>query len=133
MDLKEYFAAHNGLGVMSTADNDGRPNAAIYARPHVRDDDTLAMVMLGRLTHENLKHNPYAHFLFSEQGGGYKGLRLSLKKIGEESDQKVVDSYRRQPSSSKGGSDKECFVVYFEVEKALQLVGSEALGKPLVL
>ena len=127
MDLTDYFANHNGLGVMSTADSDRRPNAAIYARPHMRDDGTLVMVMLGRLTHENLKHNPYAHFLFVEQGGGYKGLRLSLKKMGEESDKKVVDSYRRQPSSSSSGSDKEYFVVYFEIEKALQLVGGEPL------
>ena len=112
---------------MSTADVDGRPNSALYARPHVRDDGTLAMVMLGRLTHENLKQNPYAHFLFVEQGGGYKGLRLSLKKIGEEGDKKVVDSYRRQPSGSQSGSDKECFVVYLEIEKALQLVGGEPL------
>lgn len=127
MDLKEYFASHDGLGVMSTADNAGRPNSAIYARPHVRDDGTLAMVMLGRLTHENLKQNPYAHFLFVEQGGGYKGVRLSLKKIGEELDPQVIASYRRQPSNSKGG-DKECFVVYFEIEKSLQLVGGEPLG-----
>jgi hypothetical protein len=128
MDFKEYFTSHNGLGVMSTADNDGRPNSALYARPHVRDDGTLAMVMLGRLTHENLKHNPYAYFLFVEQGAGYKGLRLSLKKIGEERDPQVIAGYRRQPSNGKGAGDKECFVVYFEIEKALQLVGGEPVS-----
>lgn len=127
MDLKEYFDLHNGLGVLSTADNDGRVNAALYARPHVRDDDTLAMVMLGRLTFDNLKHNPYAHYLFVEQGDGYNGVRLSLKKIGEESDKKVVDSYRRQIRGSSDASNKECFVVYFAIEKSLPLVGSEPL------
>lgn len=127
MDLKEYFSSHAGLGVMSTADSDGRPNSALYARPHVRDDGTLAMVMLGRLTHENLKHNPYAHFLFVEQGAGYKGVRLSLKKISEELDSQVIASYRRQPSLGKGSGDKECFVIYFEIEKSLQLVGGEPL------
>jgi len=127
MDLKEYFTNHVGLGVMSTSGSDGRPNAAIYARPHVRDDGSLAMVMLGRLTYENLKQNPYAHFLFSEQGDSYKGLRLSLKKIDEELDPQVIASYRRQPSNGKGSGDKECFVIYFEIEKALQLVGGETI------
>lgn len=126
MDLKEYFSKHSGLGVMSTVDCDGRPNSALYARPHFRDDGALAMVMLGRLTHENLEHNPYAHFLFVEEGGGYKGVRLSLKKIGEELDPQVIASYRRQPKST-AASEKECFVVYFQIEKALKLVGGELI------
>ena len=34
MDLMRCFEEHTGFGVLSTADKDGRVNAAVYARPH---------------------------------------------------------------------------------------------------
>lgn len=38
MDLKEYFTSTNGLGVLSTADEKGKVNAAVYSKPEVIDD-----------------------------------------------------------------------------------------------
>jgi hypothetical protein len=35
MKLKEYFENTRGTGVLSTADNEGKVDAAIYSRPHV--------------------------------------------------------------------------------------------------
>jgi hypothetical protein len=47
MQLREYFESKKGVGVMSTADLQGRVNAAIYARPHVMDDGTIAFIIPG--------------------------------------------------------------------------------------
>jgi hypothetical protein len=55
MTLKEYFEETYGTGVLSTADSEGKVDAAIYSTPHVFDDGTLAFIMRERLTHHNLQ------------------------------------------------------------------------------
>ncbi|MDX2454834.1 pyridoxamine 5'-phosphate oxidase family protein, partial [Desulfosarcina sp.] len=85
MNHKTYFEETKGMGVLSTADGEGRVNAAVYARPHVMDDGSLAFVMRDRLSHNNLQSNPRAAYLFREEGPGYKGIRLHLTKTHEES------------------------------------------------
>jgi hypothetical protein len=96
MELKEYFESTNGTGVLSTADSEGKVDAAVYARPHILDDGSAAFIMLDRLTHHNLQSNPHAAYLFIEEGPGYRGLQtnsrgsaLRLKRIR----QKVPDSW----------------------------------------
>ncbi len=126
MDLKNYFETYDGTGILSTADTAGRVDAAIYARPHVLHDGTVAMIMLDRLTHKNLQENPYAVYLFMEQGSGYSGIRMFLKKVREDDDQQLINSMsRRNLSSEEEGTHGDKFIVYFEVEKTLKLVGSE--------
>lgn len=124
MNLKEYFEKKKGLGVLSTADGKGRVNAAIYARPHVMDDGTLAFIMPDRLTHHNLQSNPHAAYLFREEGPGYKGTRVHLTKVREETNSELLHSLRRKfyPPEIE---DKEGprSIVFFEVDKVLPLIG----------
>ena len=82
-ELKAYFENTEGFGVLSTADADGKVDAAAYARPHFMEDGTIAFIMRDRLTHHNLQANPHAHYLFRESAAGYKGKRLFLAKAGE--------------------------------------------------
>ena len=44
MKLSEYFEHVRGIGVLATADAQGKVNVAVYARPHFldEDDDTTA-------------------------------------------------------------------------------------------
>ena len=76
MDLKQYFEDTKGIGILATADAEGKVDAAVYARPNIMEDDSLAFIMRDRLTHHNLQSNPYATYLFVEKGPGYKGKRL---------------------------------------------------------
>ena len=96
MNLQEYFENKKGLGVLSTADGEGRVNSAIYARPHVMDDGTLAFIMPDRLTHHNLQSNPHAAYLFRENEPGYKGKRIHLTKVREETNTELLHSLRRK-------------------------------------
>jgi len=80
MTLKEYFHNTKGTGVLATADNKGRTDAAIYSRPHIMDDGSLAFIMRERLSFNNLQSNPYATFLFMEQAAHLNGIRLFMKK-----------------------------------------------------
>ena len=67
----EYFKNTKGIGVLSTADDSGKVNSAIYSRPHILDDGGIAFIMRDRLTHHNLTENPRAAYLFVEEGPGY--------------------------------------------------------------
>jgi len=121
MNLDEYFGITKGVGVLSTADGDGKVDAAIYARPHFMDDGTLAFIMRDRLTHHNLQSNPHATYLFKEDGSGYRGKRLFLTRVGEEENTRLLDSLRRRKSAFGNGEDR--FLVFFELDKELPLVG----------
>ena len=63
-ELKAYFENTKGFGVLSTANADGVVNAAVYSRPHVMDDGSIAVVMNDRLSHKNVLATKKAHFLF---------------------------------------------------------------------
>ncbi len=127
MKFAKYFENKKGVGVLSTADTQGRVNAAIYARPHVLEDGTLAFIMRDRLTHQNIIGNPYAVYLFIENAVGYKGVRLYLKKIKEDRDAELIQTMTRRCLTPEADAAKgPKFIVYFKIEKALQLIGSES-------
>ncbi|MFC1706306.1 pyridoxamine 5'-phosphate oxidase family protein [Planctomycetota bacterium] len=121
MTLKEYFTDTDGLGVLATADGSGRVNTAIYARPHVVDENTVAFIMAERLTHANLDTNPHASFLFKEAGEGYQGKRLHLSKMWEEKDSDLLHEIRRSPACEV---EQGRYLVFFNVDKVLPLVGA---------
>ena len=124
MNLKKYFDENRGVGILATADGEGKVDAAVYARPHVMDDATIAMIMRDRLSHHNLQTNPHAAYLFHEAGSGYKGKRLLLTKIREEKDSDLLNSLRRRKYPDE--QDEAKFVVFFKVNQELPLIGSGA-------
>ena len=122
MELREYFEKNEGRAILSTADGDGKVDAAVYARPHFMEDGTIALIMRDRLTHHNLQSNSHACYLFMEKGPGYKGKRLFLTKVREEQDTELLQSLRRRQYLNE--KDEAKFLVFFQVEKVLPLVGS---------
>jgi hypothetical protein len=123
LNLKEYFDTTKGLGVLSTADSEGKVDAAIYSRPHFLDDGTVALIMRDRLSHHNLQSNPHATYLFKEDGAGYSGKRLYLTKLREEKNSETLESLRRRKRTDESGADR--FLVFFSLDKTLPLVGDE--------
>lgn len=123
MDLKEYFEKADGFSVLSTADKNGVVNAAVYSRPHVMDDGSLALIMNNKLSLSNVRENSKAHFLFREDGSGYKGVRLSLTMVREEQGSELLESLCRRCHSSEGKDDKERSLVFFHVDENRPLIG----------
>jgi hypothetical protein len=121
MKLEEYFDIKKGVGVLSTADSEGKVDAAIYARPHFMEDGSLAFIMRDRLSHHNLQSNPHAAYLFKEEGSGYKGKRLFLTRVREEQNTELLESLKRRKSAYGNGEDR--FIVFFKLDKTLPLVG----------
>jgi hypothetical protein len=123
MELTEYFKNTEGFGVLATADGDGKVNSAVYARPHVMEDGSLAFIMRDRLSHKNLQSNPHATYLFKEDGPGYKGKRVYLTKVREEENSPLIDSLSRRTYRSDEGSKESKFLVYFKLERERPLIG----------
>lgn len=124
MGLSDYFETAEGMGILATADSDGNVDLAIYARPHVADDETVVFVMSDRLSHANLQTNPKAAYMFIEKAEGYSGKRLYLQKIREEDDAELVQSIRRRKRYDQQGEPVSgSSAVYFKVTRIRPLVG----------
>ncbi len=127
MNLAEYFEKSEGRGVLATSDASGRVGIAVYSRPHVIDEHTVAFIMADRQSHANLQSNPRAAYLFMEAGPKYVGKRLYLTKTKEEADQALIDSLRRKKSYTlpEGYKEGPKYLVYFKVDDVLPLVGDK--------
>ena len=124
MKISEYFKTAKGTGMLATADRTGKVNVAVFASPHVMDEETIAFIMTDRSTHANLQSNPNAAYLFmEEEDKKYKGKRLYLTKIREEKDSPMLDSIRRKEYPELKGKE---YLVYFRVDKVLPLIGTGA-------
>ena len=121
--LQDYFESTKGIGVLATADSNGKVDAAIYSHPHFLEEGTLAFIMRDRLTHHNLQSNSSATFLFVEEGAGYKGKRLFLTKAREEKNPELISKIKRRKYTDD--NQEPTFLVYFKVDKELPLIGSQ--------
>ncbi len=128
MTLRDYFAKNQGRSIISTADNDGNVNAAVYATPHLLEEGQIAFIMRDKLTHKNLTENPKASYLFIENGEGVSGIRLYLKKTGEEQDSPRLKELRRRKESKGEEELNPTFLVFFKITKILPLLGSGDTG-----
>ena len=123
MNWSEYFGTKRGKGYLATAGKGGEVDIAVYSRPHVVDDSTLAFGMTDRLTHANLQENPHAVYAFNEERG-FEGVRLYLEKIREEKEGPLLEEIRERADEvvCPGTGDLIKYVVYFRVAKDLPLV-----------
>jgi hypothetical protein len=122
MNQSDYFENTAGTGVLATADSNGNVDIAIYARPHIIDEKTVAFIMNERLSYQNITSNPKAAYLFLEEASGYNGKRLYLTKIKEETDKDMINSIRRKSEKHHEGDLKK-HLVYFRVDRTRALVG----------
>jgi hypothetical protein len=126
MKLSEYFENAKGIGVLATTDASGQVNQALYAKPHFlnkEDDTTCSFIMTQRLSHDNLRHNPSASYLFIEEGEDYAGKRLSLTVMTEETDPEAIQAVRRRVAPTISDEDSR-YLVHFHIEGVRPLVGS---------
>ena len=125
MNLSDYFEKTEGLGILATADSDGKVDLAIYARPQVIDQNTIAFITSDRLTHKNLQSNPNAAYMFVEKGPGYSGKRLYLTKIREQTNPELIESIRRKKRKPDTADRSKKFLVYFRVDNVRPLVSDK--------
>lgn len=125
MDLKQYFEQNTGLGVLATANAKGQVDAAVYARPHIIDEKTIAFIMWDHLTRANVRSNPKACYLFREERSGYVGKRLYLTMTREETDEELIESLSRRRKAYPENDKSKRYLVYFNIDNIRPLVGDE--------
>ena len=125
MSLAEYFENIKGLGVLATSDSDGNVDIAVYSRPYIIDEKTVAFSMLEKLSYSNIQSNPKAAYMFVEQGEGYDGKRLHLTMTGEEKDEERIKEIKQQHSKAKDYDEKVRHLIYFTIDKIRPLVGDK--------
>jgi len=126
MNWREYFEGRRGAGFLATASGAGATNIAVYSRPKVLTDGTLAFGMTDRLTYANLQENPHAVYAFQEEG--FQGVRLYLEKDREEDHGPVLAEVRRRADAvvGPGTGEQVHHLVCFRLVKALALVGDQS-------
>ena len=125
MSLAEYFENIKGLGALATSDCEGNVDIAVYSRPYIIDEKTIAFSMLERLSYSNVQSNPKAAYMFIEQGEEYAGKRLHLTKTGEEKDPERIKEIKQQHTKTREPDEKVRHLIYFTVDKIRPLVGDK--------
>jgi hypothetical protein len=123
MKLAELFP-EGGRGVIGTADANGAVNLAVFATPHVIDEETLAWGFTEGRSLANLKENPHASYLYLAPSRGYSGWRLALTLIKETGEGELLASVKeaamRAAGPQAGAAVKR--VVYFKVDEVRPLI-----------
>lgn len=125
MKLKDYLEGKKGISILSSADREGKCTAAIYSKPRIMDDNTLAFIMRERLTYRNIRDNPHAAYMFIESNPGYQGIRLFLTKIREDNDPNTIARMTRRNLTPEEDREKgPKHLVIFRVDMILPLIGA---------
>jgi len=116
----------DGRGVIATADADGNVDVAVYSRPHFIDENTIVYIMTTAWLIEISSQTPmriYLHGIRRE----IRGKRLYLTKIKEETDPEAINKIRWRKNICVPEDEKnECrFLVYFKIDKVLELFGEK--------
>lgn len=121
--LAEAFAA-GGRGVIATAGRDGTVNLAVYARPHLIDERTVAWGMTDGRTWTNVRENPRAAYLFMHPDPGWSGVRLGLILKEVQATGSLLDAVRASTARMVGDAAAAVVhrVVVFQVVEVRPLI-----------
>ena len=103
--LMEYFNKQPRLGTLSTADKEGKVNAAYFGSPSMIDEKTILMGLGKNRTLGNLQENPHAVFLIMEPGKTvteWKGVRIYLKMTECQTSGEKIDQVRAAIAEKAG-------------------------------
>ena len=123
MNLAELFP-EGGRGVIGTADANGVVNMAVFATPHVIDEETLAWGFTEGRSLANLKQNPHASYLYLAPSRGYSGWRLAMTFKEETGEGELLASIKEAASRAAGSQAGAAVkhLVYFKVDEVRPLM-----------
>jgi predicted pyridoxine 5'-phosphate oxidase superfamily flavin-nucleotide-binding protein len=99
---------HDGgstVGTLSTCDDDGQPNAALFGSARLLGDGRLAIALGDNRTLRNLRRHPQAVFLLARPGAtllAWQGVRLYLRLDGLESDGALFTALQEETARVAG-------------------------------
>jgi len=112
-----------GRGVIGTASKAGVVNMAVYAVPHVLDDNAVAWGMTDGRTWNNVRENPNASYTYFAPGEGFHGTRLTLSLSRTEDSGEMLEKIRERTAAlSIGNPQAVKHVAYFKVVETRPLL-----------
>lgn len=123
MRLAELFP-EGGRGVIGTADANGVVNQAVFAIPHVVDEETLAWGFSEGRSIANLRQNPHASYLYLAPSRGFSGWRLTLTMTQETGEGELLAEIKERTAQavSAQASAMVTHVAYFKVDEVRPLM-----------
>jgi hypothetical protein len=120
--LMDFFNKQPRLGVLATADKNGKVNAAYFNSPQMTDDTTVLMGIGKNRSFENLQQNPNAVFIILEPGKSlpeWKGVRVYLKVTESETSGAKVDGIRAAIAKAAGEKPSKMIhaAITFKIEE----------------
>ncbi|MCK9306344.1 MAG: pyridoxamine 5'-phosphate oxidase family protein [Methanoculleus sp.] len=125
--LMDYFNKQPRIGILSTANKEGKVDAAIFGSPMMVDEKTVVMGLGENRTFTYLQENPNAVFTIVEEGEGFmdwKGLRVYLKMKEYATSGETLETYKKQVARA-AGEDAAAMIhasVTFEVTEVRPLI-----------
>ena len=125
--LMEYFNKQPRLGVISTSNNDGGVDCAVYGSPQMIDKKTVIVALARGRTFANLQENPHAVFMIMEPGAvvlDWKGIRVYLKMLNFVTSGPKLEAYKSQMARIVGEQAAGMIAVLatFEVTEVRPLI-----------
>ncbi len=122
--LKEMFQ-ENGIGIMASSDADGWVNMAIYSPPIITAEGLLVFGATERLTYKNIKENPRAMFMFVCPDKGWKGARIRLSLVKDETSGPMLEKVRERFKEMGYYylASEICHALYFKIEEIRPIKG----------
>ncbi len=123
----DYFNKQPRIGLLSSANKEGKVDAAIFGSPMMLDEKTVVMGLGENRTFEYLQENPNAVYTIVEQGEAFmdwKGLRVYLKMKEYATSGETLETYKKQVAKV-AGEDAAAMIhatVTFEVTEVRPLV-----------
>lgn len=133
VELAKLFSHPGRITSLSTVDDQGRPNAAVFGSARMLDAGRIAIGMSDNRSVANLVNQPYAVLLLCIPGPTmlrWKGARadLALEKI--EGAGPLLSSLRQEITASSGSAAARLtkVAVVFRIEKVRPLLGLPETG-----
>lgn len=108
MNRKELMALFNKyprIGTLSTANNEGDVNVAVFGSPRMVDENTVVMGIGENRSYRNLQRNPKAVFIVMEPGesaSDWKGARVYLEAVDMETEGEFFAQIRHNITKVSG-------------------------------
>ena len=104
-ELMELFNKRPRIGILSTSNNVGDVNSAVFGSPQMIDENTVVMGIGENRSFRNLQRNPKAAFIVVEPGEtvmDWKGARVYLEAVDMETSGEFYDQIKKGIAKAAG-------------------------------
>ena len=126
-ELMELFNRYPRIGTLSTTNNEGDVNVAIFGSPRMIDENTVVMGIGENRTFRNLERNPKAVFIVMEPGEtalDWKGARVYLEATDMETEGEFYEHMKHDIAKAWGqeAADMVHAAIRFKITEVRSLV-----------